>query len=411
MPKLLQISIEVNSGSVGRIAEQIGETAMANGWQSYITYARNHLPSKSNTIRIGNMTDVYWHGVMTRLFDTHCLHSTAATKRLVEQIKRIAPDVILLHHIHGYFLNMKVLFEYLASVETPIVWVFHDCWSMTGHCAYFEWAQCDRWKSGCYDCPQKGEYPASVLFDRSRKNYIEKRELFTSVKNMTIVPVSNWLGNIVKESFLSKYDVQVIHNGIDISKFQPLQSNIKERYGISDKNVVLGVASPWGRRKGLEDFTKLYSYLSNDKYQIVLIGLSEDQIKQLPNGIIGLTRTESVEELAKWYSAADVFVNPTYEDTYPTTNLESISCGTPVVTYRTGGSPESLTSMTGRVVAKGDVEAIAKAIMDLCAEDRDAMRERCRDHAEAHFDKRDCFRKYIELYEKLIKKERDGECV
>ena len=404
MPKLLQISIEVNSGSVGRIAEQIGETAMANGWQSYITYARNHLPSKSNTIRIGSKFDVYWHGVMTRLFDTHCLHSTVATKRLVEQIKSIAPDVILLHHIHGYFLNMKVLFEYLASVETPIVWVFHDCWSMTGHCTHFEYAKCDRWKTGCFDCPQKGEYPASVLFDRSRKNYIEKREIFTSVKNMTIVPVSNWLGNIVKESFLSKYDVQVIHNGIDISKFQPLQSNIKERYGISDKNVVLGVASPWGRRKGLEDFTKLYSYLSNDKYQIVLIGLSEDQIKQLPNGVIGLTRTESVEELAKWYSAADVFVNPTYEDTYPTTNLESISCGTPVVTYRTGGSPESLTSTTGRVVAKGDVEAIAKAIMDLCAEDRDAMRERCRDHAEAHFDKRDCFRKYIELYEKLIKK-------
>ena len=404
MPKLLQISIEVNSGSVGRIAEQIGETAMANGWQSYITYARNHLPSKSNTIRIGSKFDVYWHGVMTRLFDTHCLHSTLATKRLVKQIKDIAPDVILLHHIHGYFLNMKVLFEYLASIETSVVWVFHDCWSMTGHCAHFEWAQCDRWKSGCYDCPQKGEYPASVLFDRSRKNYIEKRELFTSVKNMTIVPVSHWLGNIVKESFLSKYDVQVIHNGIEISKFQPLQSNIKEQYGISDKNVVLGVASPWGRRKGLEDFTKLYSYLSNDKYQIVLIGLSEDQIKQLPNGIIGLTRTESVEELAKWYSAADVFVNPTYEDTYPTTNLESISCGTPVVTYKTGGSPESLTSTTGRVVAKGDVEAIAKAIMDLCAEDRDAMRERCRDYAEAHFDKRDCFRKYIELYEKLIKK-------
>lgn len=404
MPKLLQISIEVNSGSVGRIAEQIGETAMANGWQSYITYARNHLPSKSNTIRIGSKFDVYWHGVMTRLFDTHCLHSTLATKRLVKQIKDIAPDVILLHHIHGYFLNTKVLFEYLASIETPVVWVFHDCWSMTGHCAHFEWAQCDRWKSGCYDCPQKGEYPASVLFDRSRKNYIEKRELFTSVKNMTIVPVSHWLGNIVKESFLSKYDVQVIHNGIEISKFQPLQSNIKEQYGISDKNVVLGVASPWGRRKGLEDFTKLYSYLSNDKYQIVLIGLSEDQIKQLPNGIIGLTRTESVEELAKWYSAADVFVNPTYEDTYPTTNLESISCGTPVVTYKTGGSPESLTSTTGRVVAKGDVEAIAKAIMDLCAEDRDAMRERCRDYAEAHFDKRDCFRKYIELYEKLIKK-------
>lgn len=404
MPKLLQISIEVNSGSVGRIAEQIGETAMANGWQSYITYARNHLPSKSNTIRIGSKFDVYWHGVMTRLFDTHCLHSTVATKRLVEQIKSIAPDVILLHHIHGYFLNMKVLFDYLATIETPVVWVFHDCWSITGHCAHFEWAQCDKWKSCCYDCPQKGEYPASVIFDRSRKNYIEKRELFTSVKNMTIVPVSNWLGDIVKESFLSKYDVQVIHNGIDISKFQPLQSNIKERYGISDKNVVLGVASPWGRRKGLEDFAKLYSHLSNDKYQIVLIGLSEDQIKQLPNGIIGLRRTESVEELAKWYSAANVFLNPTYEDTYPTTNLESISCGTPVVTYRTGGSPESLTVKTGKVVEKGDIAGVVQAIYELCAEDREVMRMCCRDYAVEHFDKRNCFDSYMKLYNKIIKR-------
>ena len=404
MPKLLQISIEVNSGSVGRIAEQIGETAMANGWQSYITYARNHLPSKSTTVRIGNMVDVYWHGVMTRLFDTHCLHSTLATRRLVKQIKEIAPDVIMLHHIHGYFLNMKVLFEYLASIETPVVWVFHDCWSMTGHCAHFEWVECDRWKSGCYDCPQKGGYPASALFDRSRKNYVEKRKLFTSVKNMTIVPVSNWLGNIVKESFLSNCNVEVIHNGIDISIFKPLQSDIKERYGISDKKVVLGVASPWSQRKGFDDFLKLYAQLPSNEFQIVMVGLSEQHQQQLPEGILGFSRTESVEELAKWYSAADVFFNPTYEDTYPTTNLEAISCGTPVVTYQTGGSPESLAVKTGRVVEKGNIAGAVQAIYDLCAKDRETMRVCCRDYAVEHFDKRNCFDSYMKLYEKLIKK-------
>ena len=402
MPKLLQISIEVNSGSVGRIAEQIGETAMANGWQSYITYARNHLPSKSNTIRIGSKLDVYCHGVMTRLFDTHCLHSTVATKRLVEQIKNIAPDVILLHHIHGYFLNMRVLFDYLSSVDIPIIWVFHDCWSMTGHCAHFEFANCDRWKTGCYDCSEKKSYPGSLLFDRSKKNYIEKRELFTSVKDMTIVSVSNWLGGIVKQSFLKDYDVNVIHNGIDIQKFQPVQSDIREKFSIFDKKIVLGVASPWSLRKGLKDVFKLSSYLSNDKYQIVLIGLSEEQLKQLPSGIIGLTRTESVEELAEWYSVADVFVNPTYEDTYPTTNLEAISCGTPVVTYRTGGSPESITSSTGRVVDKGDIAGLAKAIEELCAENREEIQSICREYAVAHFDKKECFEKYIELYERKL---------
>ncbi|MBO5961815.1 MAG: glycosyltransferase [Alistipes sp.] len=404
MPKLLQISIEVNSGSVGRIAEQIGETAIANGWQSYITYARNHLPSKSTTIRIGRTVDVYWHGVMTRLFDTHCLHSTVATRRLVEQIKEIAPDVILLHHIHGYFLNMKVLFEYLSSINTPIVWVFHDCWAMTGHCTHFEMAKCDRWKSGCHDCPQKGEYPSSILFDRSRKNYNEKRSLFTSVKNMTIVPVSNWLGDIVGESFLGKYNVEVIHNGIDVSTFKPLQSDIKNKYGISGKKVILGVASPWCRRKGLEDILKLYTHLPKEQFQIVMIGLSERQQQQLPEGIIGFRRTENVEELAKWYSAADVFINPTYEDTYPTTNLEAISCGTPVVTYNTGGSPESLTVDTGIVVAKGDIESIVKAIEELCDRDREVLRKNCREYAVANFDKKMCFDKYMKLYDKLIKR-------
>ena len=404
MPTILQINVAINYGSTGKIAEQIGLLVMQRGWESYIAHGRYINPSESKSIQVGNRLVWSYHALMTRITDRHGLFSTCATKKLIKQIQEIKPDIIHLHNIHGYYINHKILFEYLQNANVPVVWTLHDCWPMTGHCTHFEYAKCDRWKTGCFDCPEKKSYPTSLLFDRSRRNYIEKRELFTSVKNMTIVPVSNWLGNIVKESFLSKYDVQVIHNGIDISKFQPLQSNIKERYGISDKNVVLGVASPWGRRKGLEDFTKLYLYLSNDKYQIVLIGLSEDQIKQLPNGIIGLTRTESVEELAKWYSAADVFVNPTYEDTYPTTNLESISCGTPVVTYRTGGSPESLTSTTGRVVAKGDVAAIAKAIMDLCAEDRDAMRERCRDYAEAHFDKRDCFRKYLDLYEEIIQK-------
>ena len=374
MPKLLQIAVSVNSGSVGRIAEQIGETVMRRGWESYIAYARVCNQSKSKTIKIGNKLELYWHGIMTRLFDRHCLHSTKATKKLIQQIKEISPDIIQLHHIHGYFLNMRVLFDYLSSVNIPIIWVFHDCWSMTGHCSHFEYAKCDRWKTGCYDCPEKKSYPTSLLIDRSRKNYIEKRELFTSVNNMTIVPVSNWLRGVVKESFLGKYDVEVIHNGIDISIFQPLQSDIKKRYGISDKNVVLGVASPWGSRKGLEDFTKLSSYLLNDKYQIVLIGLSEDQIKRLPDGVIGLIRTESVEELAKWYSVADVFVNPTYEDTYPTTNLESISCGTPVVTYRTGGSPESITCATGRVVEKGDIAGLAKAIEELCTENREEIR-------------------------------------
>lgn len=404
MPKLLQINVAINQGSTGRIAEQIGDAAMDSGWDSYIAYGRGVGKSSSKSIKIGSKIGVYLHALLTRITDRHGLYSRFATRKLIRKISAINPDIIHLHNIHGYYINYGILFGYLQNTNIPIIWTLHDCWSMTGHCAHFEFANCDRWKTGCYDCPEKKSYPGSLLFDRSKKNYVEKRELFTSVKDMTIVPVSNWLGGIVKQSFLKDYDVNVIHNGIDIQKFQPTQSDLREKFSIFDKKIVLGVASPWSPRKGLKDIIKLSSYLSSDKYQIVLIGLSEEQLKQLPTDIIGLTRTESVEELAKWYSVADVFVNPTYEDTYPTTNLEAISCGTPVVTYRTGGSPESITSSTGRVVDKGDIAGLAKAIEELCAENREEIQSVCREYAVAHFDKRECFERYIKLYEQILTK-------
>lgn len=404
MPKLFQINVAINYGSTGKIAEQVGSLVMQWGWDSYIAHGRYINTSNSKAIKVGGILDWFFHALMTRLTDKHGLFSRIATRKLIRKISAINPDIIHLHNIHGYYINFKILFEYLRKTNIPIVWTLHDCWTMTGHCTHFEYAGCERWKTGCFDCPEKMSYPTSLLFDCSRKNHIAKRELFTSVKNMTIVPVSNWLGGIVKESFLKDYEVNVIHNGVDIQKFQPTQSDIREEYSIFDKKIILGVASPWGRRKGLTDFFELGQYISSEKYQIVLIGLSENQIKQLPNGIIGLTRTESVEALAKWYSVADVFVNPTYEDTYPTTNLEAISCGTPLITYRTGGSPESVTLQTGRVVERGNVEGIAKAIEVICAEDRNEMRKLCRDYAVANFDQKECFKKYIDLYAEILQK-------
>lgn len=405
MPKLLQINAAVNRGSTGRIAEQIGELAMQRGWESYIAHGRHINPSKSHTIQIGSTIDWYFHALMTRLTDRQGLFSTRATRKLVKQIEEIKPDIIHLHNIHGYYLNYKVLFEYLNKSNIPVVWTLHDCWTMTGHCTHFEYAKCNKWRTECYNCPEKRSYPTSWLMDRSKKNYINKKQNFSAIKNLTIVPVSNWLGGIVQNSFLKDKRVNVIHNGIDIRTFQPTASNsLIEQYNLAVKRIILGVASPWSSKKGLCDFVRLYDGLDSTRYQIVLIGLNKEQTKQLPNGILGLERTNSVEELAKWYSAANVFVNLTYEDTYPTTNLEAISCGTPVVTYRTGGSPESVIPQTGRVVEQGDIEGVATAIEELCAEDRDAMRRCCRKYAEEHFDKQACFKKYLDLYEEIIRK-------
>jgi len=404
--KLLQISIEVNSGSVGRIAEQIGLEVLKVGGESYITYARNNQPSKSKTIKIGNKFDIYIHGIRTRIFDDHCYGSTRATKKLIKQIKEVNPDIILLHHIHGYFLNMKILFEYLSKLDIPILWTFHDCWSLTGHCAHFDEIGCDKWKTGCYSCPLIKSYPASYLFDRSKKNYAEKNRLFNSIKNLTIVPVSNWLGDLVKESFLSSNNINVIHNGIDINTFNP-SSNIKEtrdKFGLKDEFIILGLSSVWNQSKGLDDFINLSTKVDS-KVKLILVGLSQKQIDDLPNNIIGIQRTENINQLVDIYSMSDLFLNLTYNDTFPTTNLEALACGTPILTYNTGGSIEAVSVDTGFIVEKGDIDSVNNVINEVREKGKGFYSEKCRERAVSCFNKDERFQEYIELFIYLTNKQ------
>jgi len=404
--RLLQINVVVNSGSTGRIAEGIGQVAMENGWESYIAFGREHeRPSKSHKIRIGTDWDIKMHGVQTRVLDNHALgiSSRSATKEFIKEIEQIKPDVIHLHNVHGYYINVEVLFNYLSKLDTPVVWTFHDCWPFTGHCAYFDYAGCDKWKTGCYECPLKKSYPASFVIDRSKKNYEDKKRLFNSVKNITLVPVSDWLGNYFKDSFLHKYNVRMIHNGIDTSVFQPKENNPSiDKYNLTDKFVILGVASIWGFRKGLQDFIKMNETISSH-HQIVLVGLSDKQIKELPDNIIGIARTESVNELADLYSAADVFVNPTYEDNFPTTNLEALACGIPVITYNTGGSPEAVDTDTGIVVEKGNTDALIDAINEIKQKGKAHYSDACVSRAHRLYRKEDRFKEYIDLYGEVMK--------
>lgn len=404
MTKILQISIEVNSGSVGRIAEQIGEKIIGQGWDSTITFARNNFPSKSKTIRIGTMKDVYWHVLTTRIFDNHCFESKRATRKLLDEISRLNPDIIHLHHLHGYFINIEILFDFLREFKKPMVWTFHDCWSFTGHCAHYEYVECSKWLTGCYSCPQKREYPKSILFDRSKQNYADKKRIFNSVENLTIVPVSKWLEGEVRKSFLKNHNIVTIQNGIDLEKFYPRENSdeIFERYNIGGKKIILGVASTWDKRKGLEYFFKVAEMLP-ENLQIILVGLSESQLKSLPPKIIGIKRTESIDQLAELYSVASVFVNPTLEDTYPTTNLEAIACGTPVITFKSGGSPESVNDATGVVVEKGNIAELLQEILKITDIGKERFFSPCRTYALENFDKKQKFQEYIDLYKKLMK--------
>ncbi len=399
---ILQINSTLNWGSTGHIAEDIGQTVIMQGWENYIAYGRYCNKSDLHSLKVGNSVDNYMHVLQTRLFDRHGLASVKATKRLIKKIKCISPDIIHLHNIHGYYLNYSVLFKFLAEVDVPIVWTLHDCWPFTGHCSHYTYAKCSRWQTGCFDCPQKKRYPCSWWIDRSRQNYQDKLSAFTSVKNMTLVPVSEWLAREVRQSFLKDYPIRVIHNGIDLNVFTPKLVK-KQDLGIDDKFVILGVASIWSSRKGLLDFIQLRKKLS-DKYLIVLIGLDNKQLKTLPKGIIGIKRTNSMEELAKYYSVADVFFNPTLEDNFPTTNLEALACGTPVPSYRTGGSIEAFDANTGFVVEQGDVNAALYVIETLFQYNgTNNYLKKCRERAMLLWNKHERYREYIQLYSELVK--------
>lgn len=401
--KLLQINSVVNYGSTGRIAEEIGQTAIAEGWESYIAYGRNAQPSHSKLIKIGSSWDIKVHGLNTRLFDRHGLSSKSATKDLINEIIRINPNIIHLHNIHGYYLNYEILFNFLNNCKIPVVWTFHDCWPITGHCSYFTYINCDKWKNKCYECPLKMNYPSSWFLDRSTKNFIGKKKKFNSIKNITIVTVSKWLSSIVNESFLKDIPLRVIHNGIDTDIFCPKNySRITDKYRLDHKFILLGVATSWGTRKGLHDYIELSKRLNSD-YQILLVGLTKKQIKKIPNTILAIERTENTYELAEFYSAADIVLNLSYEETFGLTTVEGFSCGTPGIVYNSTASPELIDESTGLIVEPGDISGLISAIEHIKLKGKQSYSYECINRVNKLFNKKDRFMDYIRLYESLLK--------
>lgn len=401
MKKLLIINVTANSGSTGRIAEEIGQTAISNGYDTYFAYGRLARESKCKLIKIGKKLNVRLHGIESRFFDNHGFSSRIATKRFIKEIEKLKPDIINIHNLHGYYINVKILFEYLAKINIPIVWTFHDCWPFTGHCSYFDRYNCTKWETECHSCPNKHGYPSSLLLSRAKRNFNKKRKLFSNYKKTTIVTPSNWLSNITKQSFFKGKNIVTINNGTDLTTFKIVNGNKRHSLNLQNKKIVLGVASIWDKRKGFDDFIRLNELLSDD-YKIILVGLNKKQIESLPENIIGIERTESVHELAELYSMADVFVNPTYSDNFPTTNIEALACGTPVITYKTGGSPEAIDEMTGVVVEQGNINKLKEAIESV-AKDKAMYTGKCRERAVNLYNKQDRFNDYINLFNSLTK--------
>ena len=399
MKNILQINTLNETGSTGRIVQNISNCISETGNTCYTAYGYGKSQLK-NSYRIGTWFEYLVHNFLSRVFCAQGHFSYFATRRLIHWIQEKDIDLIHLHNIHGNYLNYPLLFKFIKQNNIPVVWTMHDCWPITGKCVHFDYCQCNQWKSNCKKCPILPDYPQSYFLDHCYRDYRLKKDLFTNVDNLILVTPSAWLKDNVKQSFLKEKECIVINNGIDISQFKPSNSHLREMYGLKNKKIILGVASPWTKRKGLDDFLKLSEMISEGSV-IVLIGLEDTQCKNLPKNIIGLCKTESINELAQWYTIADVFVNPTYEDNFPTVNMEALSCNTRVVAYDTGGCKEVIKEGYGFICEKGNIHqlySLIKKALDL------PKLENGYDYIRKNYNESVVFKKYMEVYSKLLNK-------
>ncbi len=394
--RVMFINSVVDYGSTGKIVRELAEGLKEQGHEVLIAYGRHDAKKDEDTFNISNKWSTYYHVLMTRLFGRHGLHSSKETKKLIEKIDEFKPEIIHLHNVHGYYLNVPMLFDHLSKQDIKIYWTLHDAWSFSGSSAYFDYHGCKEWNNGCVVCESFKDYPEVKLFPNQKRNFAWKEKSFTSVKDLTIISPSDWLSDMARTTFLNKYPVLTINNGIDLDTFRVKSTVNYNNEKLDGKFVILGLASVWERRKGLDYFLELSNKLSSDEI-IVLVGLEKSQIDNLPHNIVGIERTKNVEELVDIYNRADVFLNPTLEDNFPTTNLESLACGTPVITFDTGGSPEAIDEKTGIVCEEKSLDSILMALQNIRQSSIDFENE-CSSRAQRLYSKELSSQKYIDLF-------------
>lgn len=362
--KILMINVVCGIRSTGRICTDLATALEAEGHEVKIAYGRENVPKQYQkyAIRIGTNLGTKLHGVEARLNDAAGFGSRLATRAFIRWVKEYDPDIIYLHNLHGYYINIEILFDYLKTCGKQIIWTLHDCWAFTGHCTHFTVAGCNQWKTKCQKCCQKGEYPKSILLDRCADNFQRKKAAFTGVSGMKLITPSHWLADLVKQSYLKEYPVEVVYNSVDENVFRPTSSDFRQRYGLVEKRIVLGVANVWDERKGLDDFYSL-SEILDDRYKIVLVGQIQNK-KKIPKNILVLPRTNSTRELAEIYTAADVFVNPSKEETFGLTSYEASLCGTSVIVYR-GTACEEIADLYNGIAVDQNVASLRDAIYEI----------------------------------------------
>lgn len=399
MKRIVSINLG-NVGSTGRIMRGIAASALSEGFKVYQAYpiSRNVFPLEEDDIVIGNLFGKVASQRLAYLTGYNGCYSWFSTKKFLKKLDEIKPDILHFHNLHNSYINLPMLFNYVKKNHIRVIWTLHDCWSFTGQCPYFTLAGCDKWKTGCGGCTQLSVYPASRV-DRTQTMWKLKKMWFTGVEDMTIVTPSEWLAGLVKQSFLSEYPVKVINNGIDLDVFKPVSSDFREKHGISSDGgvfLILGIAFDWSVYKGKDVFIELAKRLP-DNFRIIMVGTNDRIDQNLPSNVISIHKTNNIQELVEIYSAVDLLVNPTREDNFPTVNIEALSCGTPVVTFETNGSPEILDDKCGSVVPYGDIDAMEQEILRIAAV-KPFSSEACIQRAQ-RYRRDDKYKEYVKLYE------------
>ena len=389
--KVVQINATCGSGSTGKICVAISELLGEQNIENYIFYTQGNSDFEKG-IKYAKNKYIKVQALKSRIFGNYGFNSICATKKVIKLLKKISPDIVHLHNIHSHDCHLGMLFNYFKNAKTKLFWTFHDCWAFTGYCTYFDMVNCDKWQTECKKCPKAKQ--STWFFDKSNKLFNKKKELFEGL-NLTIITPSQWLADIVKQSFLREYPVKVINNGIDLKLFKPTESDFRKKYNLLDKYILLGVAFDWGERKGLDVFIELSKRL-DEKHQIVLVGTNDNIDKQLPKNIISIHRTQNQQELAEIYTAVNLFVNPTREENFPTVNIESLACGTPVLTFNTGGSPEIIDETCGMSVTKNDIDGLCSEILRIKSE-KPYSPAACIEKAKS-FNANEKFKEYLRLY-------------
>jgi len=403
--KIAQINAVYRNGSTGRNTLEMHQSLIALGHKSYV-FCANEGNENENVIKIGSKYDHKVHALYSRIFGKQAYFSSKPTTRLINRLSAIKPDIVLLGNLHGNFINMPMLLEWLTNNDVPTVVVLHDCWFFTGHCCHYTLDNCYKWLTECHDCPILHKYNRSLFFDQSRKIFRDKKRLFNAIPRLAVVGVSDWITTEAKKSpiFISAKIFKRIYNWVDVKKFRAIEnSNLRSSLEISpDRFVVIGVAQGWNNDKGLNIFVELAKRCYD--IDVVIVGTVDQEVEKLSN--LHLCGSISdVDELVKYYSMADVFISPSVQETFGKVAAEALACGIPIIVNNKTALPE-IASGVGYTIEDNNVDEIIADIVNLQEKYKHPNGKRiisqaCRESAENRFEMQNIIEQYLELFSKI----------